>query len=41
MSKVALVHDYFIQMGGVEHVSEEMHQTKEFSLFGIQKIHAA
>jgi glycosyltransferase involved in cell wall biosynthesis len=26
MSKVALVHDYFIQMGGAEKVAEEMHK---------------
>lgn len=26
MSKVALVHDYFIQMGGAERVAEEMHK---------------
>ncbi len=26
MSKVELVHDYFIQMGGAERVAEEMHK---------------
>ena len=25
-SKIALVHDYFIQMGGAERVAEEMHK---------------
>ena len=25
MTKIALVHDYFIQMGGAEKVAEELH----------------
>ena len=25
MSKIAIVHDYFIQMGGAEKVAEELH----------------
>ena len=27
MSKIALVHDYFVQMGGAERVAEAMHDS--------------